>query len=75
MSVKGTVKKGLASLAGLLLAAGSAWGSDYSDAWGPEIGSALPLLEAPDQTGTVRTLGDLAGERGLLLFLSRSADW
>ncbi len=35
----------------------------------------MPLLEAPDHTGTLRTLPDLAGEQGLLLFLSRSADW
>jgi hypothetical protein len=35
----------------------------------------LPVLEAPDQTGTVRTLDDLAGDHGLLLFLNRSADW
>jgi hypothetical protein len=59
----------------MLIVAGSAWGSEYSDAWGPELGSTLPVLEAPDQTGTVRTLDDLTGERGLLLFLARSADW
>ena len=34
-----------------------------------------PLLEAPDQNGVVRTLADLSGEQGLLLFLNRSADW
>lgn len=47
----------------------------YNSAWGPAIGSMLPLLEAPDQTGQLRHLDDLAGEQGLLLFLNRSADW
>jgi hypothetical protein len=55
--------------------AGTAWSSEYADAWGPAVGSKLPVLEAPDQTGRVRTLEDLTGEQGLLLFLNRSADW
>lgn len=63
------------SLGGLLLSSGGAWASEFSDSWGPAVGSTLPVLEAPDQTGTVRTLDDLAGEQGLLLFLNRSADW
>jgi hypothetical protein len=49
--------------------------AEYNSEWGPAIGSMLPLLEAPDQTGQVRQLDDLAGEQGLLLFLNRSADW
>ncbi|MGE0623025.1 MAG: hypothetical protein AB7I04_06495 [Pseudomonadales bacterium] len=68
------VARWLSVVAGLLMAAG-AWGDDYSDAWGPAVGSRLPVLAAPDQTGAMRGLADLAGERGLLLFLSRSADW
>ncbi len=48
---------------------------DYADGWGPALGSPMPLLEAPDQTGASRTLEDLSGDQGLLLFLSRSADW
>ena len=47
----------------------------YASAWGPEVGSMLPLLSAPDQSGRLRALEDLAGEQGLLLFLNRSADW
>lgn len=66
---------GVLFLSGLLLGSASARASEYSDAWGPAVGSTLPFLEAPDQTGTVRTLADLAGEQGLLLFLNRSADW
>lgn len=49
--------------------------AEYSAAWGPEVGSRIPVLEAPDQTGRVRRLEDLSGEQGLLLLLSRSADW
>jgi len=64
----------LAAMAGVLLT-GGALADPYSDAWGPAVGSQLPVLEAPDQTGTVRTLADLSGEQGLLLFLARSADW
>ncbi len=62
------------SMAGLLAATGG-WADDYSDGWGPAVGSRLPVLEAPDQTGRVRHLADLSGEQGLLLFLNRSADW
>jgi hypothetical protein len=66
-------------LAGLLI--GTACGvsaaiaDDYSAQWGPQIGSQLPVLEAYDQTGTLRNLDNLSGEQGLLLVLSRSADW
>ena len=49
--------------------------SDYRDDWGPDVGSVLPMLAANDHTGASRTLENLAGERGLLLFLNRSADW
>lgn len=67
----------LVSVTGLsaLVASSGAWSSEYSDGWGPALGTTLPLLEAPDQTGATRTLADLSGEQGLLLFLNRSADW
>ncbi len=68
-----TVMSALVSLTGL--SAMVALADDYSDDWGPAIGTRLPVLEAPDQTGRVRTLDDLSGEQGLLLFLNRSADW
>ena len=48
---------------------------DYADGWGPAVGTKLPVLQAPDQTGKPRSLENLAGEQGLLLFLRRSADW
>ena len=60
----------LAALAGANVAA-----DEYSDKWGPAIGQPLPLLEAYDHTGTLRTLDNLMGSRGLLLSMNRSADW
>ena len=58
-------------------AAGARSGADvrYADSWGPEVGTPLPLLAASDQSGRERTLADLTGSRGLMLFLVRSADW
>ena len=47
----------------------------YADQWGPAVGVPLPLLDAPDQLGTTRSLADLAGPSGMLLFVVRSADW
>ncbi len=67
--------------AGLLVGCGQADTSaaspvdDYVSAWGPDVGSSMPMLEAPDQTGVVQNLAKLSGESGLLLVLSRSADW
>lgn len=60
----------VAVLAGLPAAA-----NDYSASWGPAVGAPVPVLNAADQGGAPRSLADLAGEQGLLLFLSRSADW
>jgi len=57
------------------LASAEASADDYGADWGPEVGSQLTLLKAHDQAGTLRTLDNLAGEQGLLLFLNRSADW
>ena len=64
--------------AALLLSVGQsslAEADDYAAAWGPAVGAQLPLLDAPDHSGKPRNLDNLAGKQGLLLFLSRSADW
>jgi len=53
----------------------TATADDYSASWGPAIGTSMPLLAASDQDGQARSLTNLAGDQGLLLFLSRSADW
>ena len=64
------------ALMGLLLCSFASSGvADYVDEWGPAIGSRLPPLQAPDETGAERTLSDLYGGRGLILVLNRSADW
>ncbi len=75
MSVFRKIVGGVLSFGGLLLGSSGAWADEFAQSWGPSVGSTVPILEAPDQTGTVRTLEDLAGEQGLLLFLNRSADW
>lgn len=48
---------------------------DYSAGWGPAVGAQMPPIAAPDQAGIEHSLADLSGDQGLLLFLSRSADW
>ena len=48
---------------------------DYSNGWSLPVGAPAPAIAATDQSGAVRSLDSLAGERGLLLFLVRSADW
>jgi len=65
------------TLATAVVAAGAVGGAEprYVDLWGPELGTEVPLLDAVDHTGERRRLADLAGPRGLLLFLVRSADW
>ncbi|OFE13430.1 hypothetical protein PHACT_10010 [Pseudohongiella acticola] len=45
------------------------WAPDFSE------GSKLPPISAQDQNGSVHTLADLTGEKGLVLVLSRSFDW
>lgn len=61
------------TLASAALALGAA--ADYQDDWGPAVDTPMPAISAADQTGTVRDLASLSGERGLLLFMVRSADW
>jgi peroxiredoxin len=43
--------------------------------FGPAVGASLPAISAQDQTGAERTVASLAGERGLVLLVTRSADW
>ena len=59
----------------LLMLAGIAQADDFAQSWGPPVGTSAPVIEAQDQDGTVRDLESLCGERGVLLVLSRSADW
>ena len=45
--------------------------------WAPDFpeGSIIPILDAPDQNGQLQNLDSLSGEKGLMLFFSRSFDW
>ena len=67
--------KPLAAAVGVWLAAAAAHATEAAEAWGPATGSAMPALTAADQTGAPRELSGLAGERGLLFIIVRSADW
>lgn len=43
---------------------------------GPAIGSQAPTdWSLPDQTGTARTLADISGPSGTVIFFNRSLDW
>ena len=43
---------------------------------GPSVGEAFPhSLEAADQNGAARSLDDLYGDKGVVVFFVRSADW
>ena len=53
----------------------AALAGDYAQSWGPPVGTDAPAILAEDQDGATRDLTSLAGENGLLLVLSRSADW
>ncbi len=53
----------------------AALADEYSDGWSLPLGASAPAIAAHDQSGAQRSLDSLAGERGLLLFLVRSADW
>ena len=53
----------------------AALAGDYARSWGPPVGAPAPAILAEDQDGVTRDLASLAGGNGLLLVLSRSADW
>lgn len=63
------------AIAFALAAAAGTGHAAYQDDWGPPVGAPAPALAAEDQSGALRQLAGLAGERGLLLFFVRSADW
>ena len=72
-------RRWIVALLGLVGLGLSSWGftadDGYVDGWGPAVGTKIPRLEAMDQAGRVQSLSSLSGERGLLLFMVRSADW
>ena len=42
---------------------------------GPQVGERIADFRLPDQSGKVWTRDSLMGPKGLMLVLSRSADW
>lgn len=48
---------------------------DAAAAFGPEIGAQAPDFALPDAEGATRTLADIAGPRGAVIFFNRSLDW
>lgn len=59
----------------MALALAVAPASAQTHTFGPAIGAALPAMSAPDQAGATRTVSTLGGERGLVLLVTRAADW
>jgi len=60
----------------ILLVAASVSASAETPVPGPAVGDFFPLsIAAEDQAGERRTLGELAGDAGLVLAFVRSADW
>lgn len=43
--------------------------------YGPAIGRTLPSFSARDQSGAIRSIADLGGQNGVVLLVTRSADW
>src|SRR5258706_14664463 len=64
-----------ASLLGILIPAEQSQANPDFDL-GPAINAKAPDIGTPpDQTGTPRALASLMGEKGMVLFFFRSADW
>ena len=62
-------------LLGTLIQPGQGWANPDFEL-GPAINAKAPDIGTPpDQTGTPRALASLMGEKGLVLFFFRSADW
>lgn len=53
----------------------AAQASAAAETFGPAVGQAAPSFSLPDSAGEARTLADLAGPRGLVLYFNRSLDW
>ena len=74
------MKTVLSSIVLILLADATAFGQyvplkiDVSKL-GPQVGERIADFRLPDQNGKVWTRDSLMGPKGLMLVLSRSADW
>lgn len=65
----------IAHLVVTLLALGGASAAAQTHEFGPQIGATLPAIELQDQAGTRRAVSALGGSNGLVLLVTRSADW
>lgn len=43
--------------------------------FGPNVGESAPAIRARDSAGDARSLSDLAGPQGLVVYFNRSLDW
>ena len=68
---------GLSAMPVLALAQDSTIASSTEAAatFGPAIGEPVPSFSITDDAGQSRTLANLAGEEGLLVYFNRSLDW
>ena len=71
------MKRLMCALAAIVMAGWTpaALADEYADGWSLPVGALAPAIAVQDPSGAQRSLDSLAGERGLLLFLVRSADW
>jgi len=49
--------------------------AEAASEFGPAIGATAPELAVSDATGMARSLADLSGEAGVLVYFNRSLDW
>lgn len=49
--------------------------SETAAAFGPAVGAQAPDFALPDASGQTRTLADIAGPNGAVIYFNRSLDW
>ena len=49
--------------------------TEAASEFGPAVGSIAPEFAITDATGQVRTLANLSGENGVVIYFNRSLDW
>lgn len=63
-------------IGGLLMVGVHATAQDeFSNSWGPEIGSQMPVFSLPDTANEDKSLHDVMGDKGALIFFNRSTVW
>ena len=49
--------------------------AEAASSFGPAVGEAAPAFTLPDASGADRSLADLAGAEGVVIYFNRSLDW